>query len=292
MGASGLRTSASNEKINLTFRPDLVEGRCAMRKICLVLSLLTVVCKKPYVPDENYEMRKKLFAEVQPVVLKNCDLKRFGKGNDEGYLMCDNLMGDVKAAYSYGIEARDAWGCEITEKLNITVNQYDCFDLTAPKCPTGKTKFFGECIGDKKATIEKRPFDTLANQIRKNGDTQKTLLVKMDVEGAEWNSLMATSDEQLAKISQIAIEFHKVNDPKFLEVVKKLKNTFYFVHMHFNNHVCTDEFPPFPSWAFQALLVNKKIGELDASAPAPVLPHRLDMPDRVGGKDCQKPIIH
>lgn len=247
-------------------------------------------CKKPFVPDANYEMRKALMAEVQPVVLKNCNLKRFGKGGDEGYLMCDNLMSDVQSAYSYGIEARDAWGCEITEKLNLTVYQYDCFDLTAPKCPTGKTKFFGECIGDKKATIEKRPFDTLANQISKNGDAKKKLLVKMDVEGAEWDALAATPDEQLERIEQIAIEFHKVNDPKFLNVIRKLKKTFYFVHIHFNNNVCTQDFPPFPAQAFQALLVNKKIAELDAAAPAPKLPHPLDQPDLVNFKDCQKPL--
>jgi hypothetical protein len=247
-------------------------------------------CKKPFVPDANYEMRRALFAEVQPVVLKNCDLKRFGKGNDEGYLMCDNLMGNVQSAYSYGIEGRDAWGCEITEKLGVMVYQYDCFDLTTPKCPTGKTKFFGECIGDKKATMEKRAFDTLSSQIARNGDAKKKLLVKMDVEGAEWDSLMATSDEQLARIEQMAIEFHKVNDPKFLDVVKKLKKTFYFVHIHFNNNACTKDFPPFPASAFQALLVNKKIGELDALAPAPKLPHRLDQPDLVNFKDCQEPL--
>lgn len=266
-----------------------------IRLVSLLLILFSlgilVNCKKPFVPDANYEMRKALMAEIQPVVLKNCDLKRFGKGKDEGYLMCDNLMANVQSAYSYGIEARDAWGCEITEKLNVMVYQYDCFDLTAPKCPTGKTKFFGECIGDKKSIVEKRPFDTLANQIAKNGDLKKNLLLKMDVEGAEWDSLAATPDEQLERFSQIAIEFHKVNDPRFLAIIKKLKKTFYFVHIHFNNHACSEDFPPFPAWAFQALLVNKKIGELDAAAPAPKLPHPLDQPDQLKHKDCQAPLI-
>lgn len=257
----------------------------------LAAILLVLSCKKPYHPDANYAMRKALFAEIQPVVLKNCDLKRFGQGNDEGYLMCDNLMAQVQSAYSYGIEGRDAWGCEIAGKLNVPVYQYDCFDLHEPKCPGGKTKFTGECIGENKGTIDKRPFDTLSNQIARNGDAKKTLLIKMDVEGAEWSSLMATPDEQLARIEQMAMEFHKVNDPKFLNVVKKLKKTFYFVHIHFNNNACTGEFPPFPASAFQALLVNKKIAQLDVTAPPPKLPHPLDRPDLVNFKDCQEPVV-
>jgi hypothetical protein len=252
----------------------------------LVLGLGTS-CKKPFIPDANYEMRKQLFAEIQPVLLKNCTLKRFGAGNDEGYLMCDNLLEKVQSAYSYGIEGRDAWGCEVSERLNIPIYQYDCFDLHVPVCKTGKTKFYGECIGDKKVTIDKRLFNTLDNQIAQNGDAKKNLLLKMDVEGAEWDSLASASDDRLNKFDQIAIEFHKVNDPKFLNVIRKLKQNFYFVHIHFNNNACSSEFPPFPAAAFQALLVNKKLGEPDTSGQKPKLPHPLDVPDLVGFKDCQ-----
>jgi hypothetical protein len=54
--------------------------------------------------------RQRLFEEIQPVQLANCELERFGEERDGGYLLCANLLGEVKAAYSYGISGYDKWG--------------------------------------------------------------------------------------------------------------------------------------------------------------------------------------
>ena len=40
-------------------------------------------------------LRETIFAELQPVVLKNCTFERFGSANDGGYLMCQNLIGPL-----------------------------------------------------------------------------------------------------------------------------------------------------------------------------------------------------
>ena len=86
---------------------------------------------------------------------------------------------------------------------------------------------------------ESRFFDTLENQIRKNGDTGRRLIIKMDIEGGEWDSLLAAPDELLASIPQIAMEMHGFDDPKIVEVLRKLKRNFYLVNLHFNNWSCT-----------------------------------------------------
>jgi hypothetical protein len=275
----------------LAFNPVSSNIRHRFAWLWLALSAVGVAslaCKKAAPQDANYAMRTQLLAELQPIVLKNCTFRRYGGTKDEGYLMCGNLLQNAKSAYSYGIAGRDAWGCEISTEFKVPVHQYDCFDHRKPVCESGKTHFNPECIGDKtEPDKEKRQFSTLTAQIQKNGDAGKTLVVKMDVEGAEWPSLAATPDSVFEKIDQIAIEFHKVNDPNYLELIKKLKRNFYFVHLHFNNHACTDEFAPFPAWAFQALLVNKKIGVPDPANPKPQLPHPLDVPDNVGFEDCQ-----
>lgn len=58
-----------------------------------------------------------------------------------------------------------------------------------------------------------KPFDTID-------------LVKMDVEGAEWDSIMKMKDETLAKIQQLTVEFHDFLDPRLAikseEAVQKL----------------------------------------------------------------------
>jgi hypothetical protein len=55
------------------------------------------------------KLREAILAELQPVALKNCTLKRFGSANDGGYLMCENLIEPLDAAYSYGVGSNDDW---------------------------------------------------------------------------------------------------------------------------------------------------------------------------------------
>ncbi|HET9830979.1 MAG TPA: hypothetical protein VFP91_04700, partial [Vicinamibacterales bacterium] len=38
------------------------------------------------------QIRRQLFAAVQPVRINNCELARFGAANDGGYLVCANLL--------------------------------------------------------------------------------------------------------------------------------------------------------------------------------------------------------
>ena len=130
-------------------------------------------------------------------------------------------------------------------------------------------------------------FDTLENQIRKNGDSGRRLIVKMDIEGAEWDSLLAAPDELLASIPQIAMEMHGFDEPKILEVIRKLKRNFYLVNLHFNNWSCTPKAAPLPAWAYQTHWVNKRIGVPDPAAPVPAPMSPLNAPDSPTWRDCQ-----
>jgi len=234
------------------------------------------------------QIRQKLLMELRPVTLENCTMKRVGSSNDGGYLMCGNLLGAIQSAYSYGIGPGDDWGCEISRSYGVSVHQYDCFNPTQPACPGGRPVFHDECIGPKGDILESRVFDTLTSQIRKNGDAGKRLVVKIDVEGAELDSLLATPDRVLDRIDQLAMEIHGA-DRRFLDLVRKLKRTFHLVHLHFNNQACSVRWKPFPAWAYQVLFVNKRIGVPDPTLPTPTLPHALDAPDYSLGEDCQLP---
>ena len=240
------------------------------------------------VPDRaarERRLRQELLDELRPVALQNCTLARVGSANDGGYLMCGNLIENLGAAYSYGVGPNDDWGCQISSSHRVPVHQYDCFDPARPACPTGTFVFHDECIAERREKADGRNFDTLTSQIARNGDTGKRLIVKIDVEGAEWDALMATSDEVLATIDQLPMELHGVNEAKFIEVVRKLKRNFHLVNLHFNNFSCSPEAAPLPALAYQVLFVNKRIGVLDASKGTPP-PSPLNAPDRVA-PDCQ-----
>src|SRR5262245_21238307 len=122
--------------------------------------------------------RQQLFDLLTPVVLSNCRLERFGEARDGGYLMCGNLLGGAQSAYSYGINGYDQWGCDVSTRLGVPLHQYDCFNTTQPSCPTATTLFHAECVGPTTKTEEGRPFDTIANQFARNGDSGKRIVLK------------------------------------------------------------------------------------------------------------------
>ena len=236
---------------------------------------------------DPHQVRATLFQLLQPVALANCDLKRFGEVNDGGYILCGNLLGDVRAAYSYGISGYDGWGCQVSTELKVRTHQYDCFDTRLPKpCPGGDTEFHPECVAPKSFTESERIFDSMASQFKKNRDGGKQLVVKMDIEGAEWDSLEQASDETLDQIDQLAIEMHYVENPQYIRVVQRLKERFHVAHLHFNNFSCRSDLGPFPSWAYEVLFVNKRMATL-ASGEPPRRPASVDTPNNPNIPDCQ-----
>jgi len=265
-----------------------------MHWIRLTLVGLAIWCvdsqaAQPPVTDEaKREARQALLDELRPVSLANCSFKRFGSKNDGGYVMCKNLV-EVEAGYSYGIGGNDDWGCEVSQTYGVPMHQYDCFTLPALTCAGGRFVPHNECVGPKTETVEGRFFDTISNQIDRNGDRGKRLLVKIDIEGAEWASLVATPDEVLERIDQLPMEFHGVDDAGMLSVVQKLKRTFHLVHLHFNNHACDPNLHPFPAWAYQLLFVNKRVGVVGRPKRGTAPPQAFDAPDNPHALDCQLP---
>ena len=233
------------------------------------------------------QTREALYAAFTPVHLTNCTLQRFGNANDGGYVMCANLMSAAQSGYSYGIAGEDAWGCDVAARTGIPIHQYDCFDTRPPACPGGSMMFHAECVGPERATIEDRPFDSIVNQIAANGDSGKRLIVKMDVEGSEWRSLAAAPDHVLEAIDQLAVEFHRVDEPHFLETAARLNGFFLAANLHQNNYECRPGYDPFPGPVFEVLFVNKRIAVADAGVRA-TFPSPLDAPNAPGRPDCQQ----
>jgi hypothetical protein len=255
--------------------------------VIIALAAAAVVIGDLVRRETGRKLREAILAELQPVALKNCTLKRFGSANDGGYLMCENLIEPLDAAYSYGVGRNDDWGCEVSRRYHVPVHQYDCFDPARPTCNAGAFVFHNECVGDRTSYRGSRFFDTFENQIRRNGDVGRRLIIKMDIEGAEWDALLAVPDELLASIPQITMEMHGYDDPKIVEVLRKLKRNFYLVNLHFNNWSCTSKAAPLPAWAYQAHWVNKRIGVPDPAVSVPPPMGALNAPDSPTWPDCQ-----
>ena len=240
-------------------------------------------------PDVATFARQQLWNALQPVTLASCDLQRLGESQDGGYLACANLLGGVKAGYSYGISGYDGWGCEVATRLGVKGHQYDCFDTRQPACAAG-TVFHAECIGTRPETIEGRAYDALDRQLAANGDAASRILMKIDVEGAEWDVFLTTPDAMLDQIDQLVVEFHGTGEARFLAAVHRLKQYFHVANLHMNNYACTGGQAPFGAWAYEVLFVNKR---LTAATPEPrATPyHPLDRPNAPAMPDCQTPVL-
>jgi hypothetical protein len=237
-----------------------------------VVAVLLLVCAAIAAAAVPYwrvrTIREELFAAFEPVRITNCELKRFGNDHDGGYLMCANLLSEVTAGYSYGINGDDQWGCGIHLTYRIPIHQYDCYNDIVPVCPGGRGHFNVECVGPEREIRAGKPFDTVVAQLTKNGDLGKRLVVKMDVEGWEWAVLAGLPDHVLDSIDQLAVEFHGIEEDTFVETARRLRRFFHVANVHQNNYLCQPGFEPFPGRVFEVLFVNKRIATTDGTTVA------------------------
>ena len=236
--------------------------------------------------DPRRLVRRMLWFELQPVRLARCELQRFGEAHDGGYLLCGNLLGAVEAGYSYGISGTTAgaamsrrdWKCRSTNTTAST--------RRARSAP-GRTVFHDECVAATPATIEGRTFGTMAHQLDANGHGTAHVVLKMDVEGAEWASFLEAPPQVLDRIDQLVVEFHGTDERRFVMAVRRLKQWFYVANVHMNNHSCQEGHAPFPAWAYEVLFVSKRLDTIAPGAPTPTGTHPLETPNTLAVADCQ-----
>jgi len=79
---------------------------------------------------------------------------------------------------------------------------------------------------------------TLFEMIQENvHSNEKNMILKMDIEGGEWNILNEINSNILLKFKYIIVEFHINNTylPIYSNVFKKLNKTHQIFHLHRNN---------------------------------------------------------
>jgi len=170
--------------------------------------------------------------------------ERFGEDNDGGYVMCtDGLDKGLVGAYSYGVNGYDGWGMGIAHRYRLPLHEYDCTNAQHPAvCHGCNVVFHGECIleNDGKA---KPQFKTLTQQLAESGNAHAkdgSLLLKIDVEAAEWKVFAQEPIANLKKFREIVVEYHWINQESnhalYAAAVKKMQDAgFAVAHLHGNN---------------------------------------------------------
>ena len=217
---------------------------------------------------------------LRPYTLIGAEKIRVGRFFDGGYVMLDRFKG-IEAAYSLGINEDVSWDLDMA-RLGIPLFQYD---PTIAELPQQHPLFNWEPTWIGGEVDEQKGVETLDRLIVKNGHVgNRNLLLKCDIEGAEWPMLQNISNSVLAQFRQIVIEIHNFGflaEYHHAENVRKailnLTSSHHVIHVHANN------FAPFvvvggipvPA-VLELTLVRSDEGDFVPSTE--IFPTALDMP--------------
>ena len=209
---------------------------------------------------------------------ENLEFVRVGKPYDGGYVLADDFSEDM-VVYSFGIAGDVSFDEQLANK-NMDIHMYD---HTIPHLPKEHEKFHFHKTGI--SAIDEPENNKLSMQtiLEKNGDLENcNLILKMDVEGAEWEFINTTSSEILNQFTQITFELHRLTDTanaeNILKALDKLNETHQLVWIHANNfgHVEKAGNIEIPAYVEVTYLNKEKYSFRDKEC---FFPLDIDMPD-------------
>ena len=213
-------------------------------------------------------------------------LLRIGPRRDGSYLVPDDLLG-VTACFSPGVNNFKSFEDELAER----------FDIAAHLCDASSdVELFHTPLIDGVQTFEKLWLDVPDSEnavsldtwvARHRPDAAEDLMLQMDIEGAEFRNILATSEETLKRFRIVVLELHSIErmdhqgvlQHVLLPFVEKLGRHFTCVHAHPNNVTGPVRFADLgtavPSLIEVTLLRNDRFN--GRALHPPQLPHALDI---------------
>ena len=163
---------------------------------------------------------------------------RLGSAGDGGYVLADDF-GPDQPVLSYGIGKRYEFDRQMAERGH----QVFMFDHTISgiKSPHPNMHYFRQGVAGE--TDAARDLYCMADHIAMNAITSDRIILKMDVEGAEYDAINALDDAILDRIDQVVMEIHHLKKlqkkgvhMKVATMLAKLNSRFTLFHVHANNY--------------------------------------------------------
>ena len=169
-----------------------------------------------------------------------------GEKRDGCYVLLNDFK-DIRIAYSFGISNMIHFDQGLADR-GIDVYMYD---HTINKLPYNNPKFHWEKIGICGKNKENAQLKTLEHIMEKNGHTsEKNMILKIDIENNEWDSLKDIQENVLKQFKYIIIEYHFESNKieLYYNIIKKLhkNHQVFYLRCHFryiiadfgNNTIC------------------------------------------------------
>ena len=208
----------------------------------------------------------------------NLEFIRVGKPYDGGYVLVDDFSEDM-TVYSFGIAGDVSFDEQLADK-HMDIHM---FDHTIPHLPKEHEKFHFYKTGISAIDEPENSKLSMKTILEKNGHKNNhNLILKMDVEGAEWDFINTTSSDILNQFTQITFELHRLTDmanaEKILKALDKLNTTHQLVWIHANNfgHVERAGNIEIPAYVEVTYLNKERYSFKDKEC---FFPLDIDMPD-------------
>jgi hypothetical protein len=233
---------------------------------------------------------KSLIAKLKPVDT-GIELIRIGGNNDGGYLVPDDMEG-IRYCFSPGVNTIANFEYECLQRgIPSFLADYsvDTPPIELKGCHFQK-KYVGAYNNDIFMTLEKWVSESLPE------DFKDDLILQMDIEGCEYETLLATPVAILEKFRIMIVEFHNFQNLDNIEyynlvniTIEKIRERFEPVHLHANNYSSIHNVNGvlMPS-IFEVTFLRKD--RVKHASQLTKLPHQLDQPNHPGKADIELPL--
>jgi len=204
------------------------------------------------------------------------DLIRLGTHSDGGYLVPDDLIG-IDGLFSPGVNDNSDFEYQVADQLDIPCYMVD-YSVDGPARQHKRFYFDKKFLG----SMDRDIYWSLDSWVSRYAQNCNNLLLQIDIEGAEFEAIIASSRETLSKFRIIVAEIHGIDSifnryglKLFQMCFEKLLQDFHVVHLHPNN--CEGEVTKWgmkiPRVMEMTFIRKDRVSDL---VPAKLFPHPLD----------------
>jgi FkbM family methyltransferase len=194
-----------------------------------------------YSGKSDYFSIKNTLIRLIPCVDIRHNLIRLGGKRDGSYLLPNDLLG-IESCFSPGTSNRKKFEDDLA--LNYGIKSHMC-DGRVEESDLSTPLIEGMQFFSKKWLSAKESDDsiTLKKWVQLNSTTNSDHILQMDIEGAEYQNILATDDSILCKFRILIVEFHGLANLRlnsflygiFMPTLDKLLRNHSIVHTHANN---------------------------------------------------------
>jgi hypothetical protein len=170
---------------------------------------------------------------------------------DGGYVVCDEPEIDWHrnscSLFSWGIASDDTFEAQLSQKYGCEVHEFDpTVNGSLGANASSLVHFHKMGAWSHRTQLSIGPVDSISSLVSQYWRRNTSLNLKIDIEGAEWETLPAVPDAIFDQVDHLILEIHTANSPTIMgaflpptysmvETLERVREKFYLFHYHVNN---------------------------------------------------------